>query len=314
MTEHNDAFDGFHKRLTPNATMRKRIQGSVSHLTSFAQGHDDLGRMLAEAPFPQGSYSHNTLARPLDSGYDIDLTLPLTPDAVDDLGGDSDDVMAFVLDVLEDDDYYRPRLELLSRCVRVHYAKDDFGTFHTDVVPMTPSNRPNLWDLADGHGGWEVTGPKQTTAWVRDVNAECDGRFTRTVKFFKRWRDLNIPDANVPSVLLMTFAGTHHPFRNDVRRRQLGFRTRRYNTDCNFFTDTMMVMADCMRRHHDGFKLRNPVPPGDDVSRDMGPDDIHALRSALERDWAAAHKARSNPDSDGSLADWQKLLGDDFAP
>lgn len=305
-------FNGFHQRLTPTAEMQRRITSGVSHLRNYCAGHEVIAEGLEQDLFLQGSYPQNTLARPVASTYDVDITLPLTVDFCSSLGNDSRRIMAAVEACLREDPFYDEVLQSKTRCLRLEYA----GEFHIDVVPMTPSGDARApWVVANGNGGWQKTNPQELKAWVTDINAQCSGRFVRTVKFLKRWREIQLgPEFAGRSVFITAFAGTHNPFAPELRHTAMAYRGQHAMDDADFFLSTARTMADCMRKWGTGFYLDNPVLPGENLAAGMSYDDMRRMRHELERLAVTAADAFKEPDNDRALEKWQEVLGDDFGP
>lgn len=277
-------------------------------MDDYVSNHERLRRAQAGPTFLQGSYKNDTLIRPLRGDFDVDVAYPITRDFATELRT-SAGVLGSIGDALAEDDDYRRRMERKNSCIRIHYRND----FHLDFVPLRTTSPPYPHEVADGVE-WKITTPREFDGWVHTVNSkECNGRFVRAVKFLKRWRDVHFALGDrTPSLALTAFAGTHHPYRSDVRHRFPKLATQESDSDAAFLRDLVIIMEDCISRQHRGFTLPNPVREKEDLARRLSEAQLHALRVNLIAARDVAREAYAEKDIGKSAELWRRLLGEDF--
>lgn len=308
-----DEFQQFHNgiRLTP--TQNERVRSAVRHLRTHISGDDELNAISARSPFLQGSYAQDTQVRPVDDGpLDVDVVFPITTKFVDRCGGNATEVVRFIRERLQADEYYKTRIVAKERCLRIEYE----GEFHLDVVPARPAQGLAPLEIPDrdlSHG-WRQTNPEGLLEWVTETNTASKGHFTRALKYLKAWRDHNFdPDNRPPSVALLVFAGNHQPYADKRRTTdRYVLETRKSNSDAAFFADLVYIMDDCLKAKSGRPKIENPSLKTEDLGRDWDVDNFSEFATRLRHLSFLARKAISEDDPVKSARTWQECFGDRF--
>jgi len=217
MTWCEEQFSAFNERIRLDATRLARIRGAIDHFSTFCSSDEHLKAAGDGAPFLQGSTATKTVITPLSGDeFDVDVVYPFNLDA---LHGDKSPpaIVNWFLGRLKNDAFYRENLIPKDRCARIEYV----GDFHLDIIPATralPDHQPYAVPAKD-LGDWVANDPVGFVNWIEELDHKSngadhngDGRFVRSVRYIKRWRDDFFQGETAPaSILLSTFLGKHEP-------------------------------------------------------------------------------------------------------
>ena len=107
---------------------------------------------------------------------------------------------------------------------------------------------------AKGLSTWVVNDPLGYVGWVEriDMNgegsdADGDGRFVRSCRMMKRWRDQFFADGTGPSsILLVTMLGKHDPSRSNYSPALKDPLFPQYQTDMAYLFDMVRLTHSCL--------------------------------------------------------------------
>lgn len=289
------AFDTFHDRIILGAQQRERIDSAATALHDYLVGK--LGVASSDV-FLQGSYPNQTAVKPADKEngeYDVDL-VAISASQSDTPKRALDDMEA----VLREDEGYAERIERdpARPCIRLHYADDEAGGFHVDVVPArhcasgaAPLEIPRPDD-------WRETAPREYTEWCRAQGE----RFARTVKMLKRWRDVNqTARSSVKSILLQVLIANHLP--------------RQERSDAEAVTRALEGIAATVGATPDGPpEVLNPVLPSENLADRWTRDTYRDFATTVTEAAELARAALDETDEAESHRLWRDLFGEDFPP
>lgn len=289
------AFDTFHDNVILGARQRERIDSAATALHDYLVGK--LGVPSSDV-FLQGSYPNRTAVKPADQEngeYDVDLV------AISALQSDTpkkalDNMEA----VLREDDGYAQRIERDPDrpCIRLHYADDEAGKLHVDVVPARRCLSGAAPLEIPRPDSWRETAPRQYTRWCRDQGE----RFARTVKMLKRWRDVNqAARSSVKSILLQVLIANHLP--------------QQERSDAEAVTRTLERIAATVGATPDSPpRVLNPVLPNENLADRWTGDSYSDFVRTVTEAAKLAREALDETDEAESHGLWCDLFGEDFPP
>lgn len=211
-------FRAFNEKIRLDITRRQRIESAISAFSKFCETDGELAAAKSGTPFLQGSVATDTVIRPLSGDeFDVDLVYPFRLSAFGNQAPQPKQIVDWFTARLKLNDFYKERLIPKPRCVRINYA----GDFHFDIIPAAvdladhkpfsvPTRDTMNWVTNDPHGFANWVEARDERSGDRDSNN--DGRFVRSVRVMKRWRDQFFGEKSaVSSILLVTFLGNHDP-------------------------------------------------------------------------------------------------------
>ncbi|MBM4344849.1 MAG: hypothetical protein FJ100_15890 [Deltaproteobacteria bacterium] len=150
-------FDRFDAAIQLNATQRERVAQAIHGLRRVVGASDGVVLDTVRELVPQGSFTRNTILKPLDDHHTFDVDLlavgswsaPNSWGLVTRLGAQT--ALRMLATELRRHHNYTGKVHQKARCVRVEFANQ----FHLDVVPAVESG-----------GAMEIP-DKATDAWVR---------------------------------------------------------------------------------------------------------------------------------------------------
>jgi hypothetical protein len=266
-------FRTFSENLKLDQTRLGRISSALEQFASYSRRDPELSVALTAAPFLQGSVSTKTAIRPLSGDeFDVDVIYPFTLSAF--TGSRTPkSIINWFLARLRADPFYAAHLIPKDRCARIDYA----GDFHMDIIPSTAdvlAHQPYAvpaHDLAD----WKANNPRGFQHWVEGldtrschaggVDKDGVGRFVRSVRVLKRWRDeFFTGDATPSSMLLVTMLGKHEP--NAKYNPPLEYPLfPKYPFEAAYIYDMLRITLSCLRLHPES-SFMNPSLPEEDLA------------------------------------------------
>lgn len=309
-------FAAFNDRLKLNETRAGRIESAISAFKNFCKGDEQLSTALAEEPFLQGSVATRTAIRPLtNEEFDVDVIYPFTL-SVFKKQPTQKQVIDWFISRLELNDFYKSNLIKKPRCARINYA----GDFHVDFIPSTK-------DLTDFQpyavptrdlSNWTTNDPRGFARWVekRDewsegVDADGVGRFVRSVRIMKRWRDLVFGEhSRVSSILLVTMLGKHEPTLPYTPPLEYRYYFEHKN-DAAYLYDMLRLTHSCLQTPaNDAFK--NPTLPNEDLARGWDKEFLDLFLQRLGTCIKHMQNAFGAATEDDAVKHFQKAFGGNF--
>ncbi|MBV9818193.1 MAG: nucleotidyltransferase [Solirubrobacterales bacterium] len=297
MAQLPDAFDIFYGRISLNKRPCDKIESAASGLITYLSAEYGVSQ---DRVFLQGSYPNGTAVEPEDKDrgeYDVDLVCD---------GIDPGWTATAALDDLEEKLATHGTYEKLLRgadsrkkpCVRLFYAEDEIGAFHVDVVPARPSQSSDLHaplEVPRRESGWHDTAPREYTVWCRDRG----GRFARTVRMLKRWRDHSQDTRkSIKSIVLQVLAAQH-----------LGGQS----SDAAALVGTLVAIQGALAPDPDTApSVENPVLRSEDLAARWDDSAYRDFRKHLANAVDLAQRGLHESDERTSHDLWRHLLGPDF--
>jgi hypothetical protein len=215
-------LDAFHKRirlnLDENRTLREKrdiVCGKLrERLPYIFEAADE------ECPWyeirDQGSYKMGTAVYPIDRDFDIDLGMffQIDPRAYDPVG-----LKRVVHAALAG---HTRKVHIRRPCVTIQYQQAGQPTYHVDIAVYSDGtcSRDGIPRLAMGKERsrkefrfWEPSDPAALTAEILGAYSGDDlTQFRRTVRYLKRWKDVNFPAGGngAPRGIALTVACHQH--------------------------------------------------------------------------------------------------------
>jgi hypothetical protein len=268
----DDQFAAFNEKIKLDATRRGRIDSAIAAFIMFCREDEELAVAMSERPFLQGSVLTNTAIKPLtDDEFDVDVIYPfaLSKFQVPQPGPRA--IIEWFLSRIKNRAFYADRLIPKDRCARINYA----GDFHLDIIPSTkevPAHQPYAVP-ARNLGNWVTNDPLGFANWVlaldergggRDANG--DGRFVRSIRVMKRWRDEFFGEkSSLSSILLVTMLGKHEPSGSYTPALENPLYPA-YQHDAAYLYDMLRITYSCIENPpHAAF--HNPTIPNEDLAR-----------------------------------------------
>jgi hypothetical protein len=307
----------FNDKIKLDSGRLERIRGAVQRLDEFCEKDDQLRAARDGGVFLQGSVSTKTVIKPLaDDEFDVDVVYPFKLDAFRE-GVTPSQIIQWFLDRLRQSDFYKNALIPRDRCARLDYA----GDFHLDVIPATKSvaaHQPYAVPAKD-LGSWITSDPAGFANWVagRDsrseaVDSDGVGRFVRSCRMMKRWRDEKLDAENAPtSILLVTMLGKHDPTSTGYNPPLEKPLYPQYKTDVAYLYDMLRLTHSCLRSSRRTAFL-HPTILDEDLSQGW---DAKNLEYFLERlqmciNWIYAGIYAGNEGD--SIGHYRNAFGDTF--
>jgi hypothetical protein len=140
-----------------NPTRRERAEAAYPAIGDWLCTPGSMLACLNPIVYAQGSIPMDTAINPCNgTEFDVDgvVLMQLHP------GITSDDARLWVVQRMSEHGTYRTRLEMLPRCIRIHY---DDG-FHVDLIPARPNGC--AVDIPGAAvGSWERSDPEGYLSW-----------------------------------------------------------------------------------------------------------------------------------------------------
>lgn len=258
---------------------------------------------------PQGSWPHRTIIRPVDNlEFDADFLLQM---AEDDQWVASP---ATYLDKLEEalraHGVYGDMVadETKSRCVRVIYADEH----HVDIVPYVILGGTRKVIVNRDINDWEDTDPEEFTRWMQTHDDIANGNMRRVIRLIKYLRDFHDAFPDVPSIIITKLVGD-----TITEAKHLNGH---YSDVPTTLQRVMQDLDNYLQDHEEKPSIEDPsgaaAPDGTRVTFDHRWSDAtyRAFRINVHHYRGLIDAAYYNTDEDDSLAEWQRIFGEDFKP
>ena len=295
--KHENSFNEFLKNhVNLNQSRLDRLERSVNAVRRVLQSNLDGFRKISS----QGSYAHGTIIKPVQENdeFDADILVFIKDDHFDPTKYSTDYVWE-VYQILKNDDNYKNKLVLNSRCLTIDYAND----YHLDVVPCIEHgdekyicNRENkIYEPTDGDGykTW-LTGKNSIT------NRNYLKKVVRILKFLRDHKD----NFSITSILLTTLLGT---LIDNADRKIDQFLD---------FPDSLRTLSNKLDRFLQSNpqmpRIENPVLPNEDFNRKWNQSKYLDFRQKFHVYNDKINSAFDEKNHDMSVKKWRELFGNEF--
>jgi hypothetical protein len=310
-------FQSFNDKLKLDAARRVRIDGAIGRLRDYCAADDELNAAQDQPLFLQGSVAARTVIKPyVNVEFDVDLIYPFDLTRFN-LAMSATEILDWFVGRLQRSDFYQPRLIAKDRCVRIDYA----GDFHLDVTPGTralqnhfpyaiPAREENIWLTSD---------PIGFVDWIRGIDArsggidaEGAGRFIRSVRYMKRWRDASYsPEPGPSSILLTTMLGKHDPSVKNYHPALQDSLFPQYETDAAYLYDMLRLTHSCIQLGRNS-AFQHPTILAEDLGRAVSQADVddflERLQACISHLAAAIYEQADDP----SVEQYREAFGGTF--
>lgn len=294
--KNNEEFQQFqrdHVRL--NKTRRKQLG---EHMTAL---HNHLlenhpGFIRTER---QGSHALRTIIRPTtdDAKADADIMVMVKRD--------SKDHRTYVPDLaktLEVSNLYRGKVTVKNRCVTVRYSEP--SKLEVDLVACV--EREGKFYVCPRNGAdFEETDGTGYREWFNEKNDITSGNLKRVVRLLKYARD-HRTQFNCPSIVLTTLAA------QVIGSEDRG--TEAVSTQADALVTVLSRMSARLDKTPYPPSVKNPALASETFDPDWTRTEYDRFRTTIRRMAKDARDALRETDKAQSIAKWQKVCGEKFAP
>jgi Second Messenger Oligonucleotide or Dinucleotide Synthetase domain len=288
-----EAFEQFHDNIALSSLSEERINrawGRLHHHLTQAYS------LTASFVYIQGSYANDTAVKPADNDgeYDLDIVCLCA-----DVDADAEETINDLTAVLSRDADLESRIEPNESgrpCVRLRYADDPDGFgFHVDVVPARGEDPAAVIEVPiRGFEDWRESAPYLYTQWCRSQPE----RFSRLIRFLKRWRDEH-GDGSIASITLQVLSAS--------------YLVTEAASDAEAVTATLEAIAAFLDSSPDSPpEISNPVLESENLADRWEDADYRKFRRELAEAVDLSRRALQSPDEAESHAIWGELFGSDF--
>jgi len=294
-----------------------RVVGAITRFQEFCKKDDELKAAMADNVFLQGSVATKTTVRPLgDDEFDVDAVYPFNLAA---FGAHASPVqiLEWFKARLKQSDFYKNKLIARDRCARIDYA----GDFHVDIIPATkimPEHQPYAVPAKD-LGSWITNDPLGYVNWVKEIDGRASGidsdgvgRFVRSCRMMKRWRDATFLSASAPSsIVLVTMLGKHDPSKKEYDPPLSDPLYPKYQTDIAYLYDMLRLTHSCLDAARRS-AFMHPTLPKEDLSRGWDEKNLVPFMTKLQTCIDNLKLGIYSQDEKASLKHYKDAFGDTF--
>lgn len=242
----------------------------------------------------QGSFVLNTTIKPkAGENYDADVLVYLRPDG----NKDPKDYINEVYNCFRQNDNYRQRAELKTRCVTLTYADG----FQMDVVPcIVQGQNQYIFNLKDNLR--EITNGAGYRKWFHEKARITNGNLIRVTRLWKYLRD-HKDNFETPSMLLTTLLSNTV---NDNESRDT------FKTIADTLKLTSERLNSSLQANSDVSEVRNPILREEHFTRHWGQSEYDQFRKMFAIYTDKIVTAYHEKDVQRSRNQWRALFGDEF--
>ena len=294
--KNNEEFQQFqrdHVRL--NKTRRKQLGEHMTALHNYlSENHPGFIRTER-----QGSYALRTIIRPTadDAKADADIMVMVK--------FDSKDHRTYVPDLaktLEASNLYEDKVTVKNRCVTVQYSEP--SKLEVDLVACV--EREGKFYICPRNGAdFEETDGTGYREWFNKKNDITSGNLKRVVRLLKYARD-HRTRFNCPSIVLTTLAA------QVIRSEDRG--TEAVSTQADALVTILERMSARLDKMPYPPSVKNPALASETFNPDWTRTEYDRFRATIRTMAKDAREALRETDRAQSIAKWQKVCGEKFAP
>ncbi|MBU4163166.1 MAG: nucleotidyltransferase [Alphaproteobacteria bacterium] len=294
----NDFKELLSDTVNLNQTRITQLEDRAETIKSFLRASNWEPKISAF--IEQGSWAHDTIIRPVDSGeFDADLLIRVR--SVD--GWSAAQYVKDLGRVFLESGRYSDKTVIHDYCVTITYADD----CKIDLAPLVMDREyQGALEVCDKRNDkFDESQPIEYTRWIRERNGYSgNNSFRKATRLIKYIRDIK-KRFSCPSVLLTTL---------------IGHRIEWFDKDSEAFADTPSALQTIMGRLDEWLQARpdkpvvpNPSLAGEDFAVLWNDTQYANFRNFVNkyRKWIdEAINAETRPDS---IEKWRKVFGDEFA-
>jgi len=307
----------FDDKLKLDTTRAGRVTAALTRFEQFCATDAELKAAKSGDVFLQGSVATGTVIRPLDRDeFDVDAVYPFHLNAFPH-GTSPTAILDWFIGRLSQSAFYRDKLIPRDRCARIDYA----GDFHVDIIPATQTldyHQPYAVPAKD-LGSWVTNDPLGFANWVHDldtrsggIDAEGHGRFVRSCRMAKRWRDAMLSASCAPSsILLVTMLGKHDPSHHNYNPPLEGPLYPKYQTDIAYLYDMLRLTHSCLQTSRRSAFI-HPTIKSEDLGRGWDQPKIELFLQRLSLCIECLRQGIYAQSETTSLEYYRKAFGDTF--
>jgi len=233
MADCSNTFLKFNTAISLNKTDRKYLRSARKAVTGKIRSYFAENSHCPKVEFiGQGSFTMDTIVKPLSGDYDIDIGVYLRGLSNDPSEWHAPEAVSqWLINALQNHTQTSPINK--TTCVRIVYkpiTKDKEVAYHVDL-PIYVEYK-NFWDENKtrigfiGEKQWsEKSDPVGFTKWFIgkcQKNDKDKNQLIRLVKYFKAWKDHRSQNSKFPSGMVLTILLAENYYPND--RDDLAFR------------------------------------------------------------------------------------------
>ncbi|NNM78031.1 nucleotidyltransferase [Sphingomonas sp. ID1715] len=288
--------------------LRDTVNLNQSRIDSLESNVEALQRFIRQCTWEptirgfeeQGSWAHDTIIKPVDSGeFDADLLVIVDP--VEDWT--AGEYVRSLGKVFADSATYADKAKTWDYCVTVTYA----GERKVDIAPCVRGRlfEGSLEVCNRTTDSFERSEPIEYTKWLRERNAlSGSNSFRKVTRLLKYLRDIKTT-FTCPSVLLTTLLG-----------KQIEW----FDKDSADFADVPTTLRTVIGRLDDWLqgrptkpRVENPKLPSEDFAAGWTDVQYSNFRAFIARYRGWIDEAYEEEDRDASIKAWRRVFGDEFA-
>ena len=306
MADCNELFLKFNDNITLMPSEKKYLRKARTAITTKILNNFSAKSQIPPIEFKvQGSFTMDTIIRPLNGEFDIDIGIYFKfPTNDREQWAIPQTVSGWVSNAVKNHTSTPPENKVT--CVRVTYKPitpgSDYG-YHVDL-PIYGGyengwgNTYNVIGMNDDRQWNEKSDPSAFTKWFNEKclkNEQDRKQLIRIVKYLKAWKDFQTKDIKMPSGMILTIIAAKNYFpreRDDIALYK--------------------ILEEVHFRLWWGFSIIKPVEPENDLVKSFSSRQKDYFMSRLREFRDDAYLATRSDSQEESISLWKKHLGERF--
>lgn len=299
------SFKYFNDTITLKPSEKKYLRKARTAITTKI-----INKFSAKAQIPpvkfkvQGSFTMNTIIRPLNGEFDIDIgTHFIFPSKDRDNWPNPQTVSGWLFDAVKN--HTSIEAENRTTCVRVTYkplATNEYG-YHVDLpiygeYENSWNNKYTVIGMNDERKWNEKSDPLGFTNWFNikcNANKSDKNQLVRLVKYLKAWKDFQTKDIKMPSGMILTILAAKNYFPNE-------------RDDIALYK----ILNEVHFLLWWSFSIIKPVEPKNDLVDNYSTRKKNYFMERLREFRDDAYTAINSSSDEDAIKIWQKHFGDRF--
>ncbi len=179
-------FEQFVRNISITRQQRSKISTMNKAARSYLSNHPEYKKIL-DSSILIGSYKKGTMTRPL-KGSKTDCDIMVIADHKSNVT--PEEALKVLYSAIADNKDW-PKPELFPFCITL-----DYPDFSIDFALAKRNKRKPGTYLSAIRGEWKPDDPQGRYEYIRSLNSQTKGKYTKAVKALKWWRKLNVPSGN----------------------------------------------------------------------------------------------------------------------